>query len=393
MSGNKGNTIHFLSASDRVNYGDLLFPIIFQKFAEDKGFKIEFYNYGIVKSDLTGFGALPTESYLSLLQRVKRFNGGKLVVGGGEVFFADWNTLYSFINPLFFQLKKYRIIQKLNIPKLLLSKNKVEIPFCPSNGELKNEKLNLYFSSVGGTFSGDVNSDKNIKLGNIIKAASLLSVRDKRTMRSMEKHCLNAKLIPDSAIIMSDYFEKDALLQKISKELNEIDKKYIFLQIGNFKGPQNLEKFAVDLKMLSDKMDLKIVLCPIGKAAGHEDHVILQRIKSYEDSFIFIDPKSIYDIMYLISNSSLYLGTSLHGLITAQSFSVPFIGLNKKLIKVSSYIKTWVNESMECLPFDDISKAESIFNEWDSSSLNKRTTQQKQLVSDNLSFILSDGEK
>lgn len=390
MSGTEKNIIHFLSASDRINYGDLLFPIIFKKYAEANNFKINFFNYGIAKSDLSDYGAIPTSSYLKLLKNVENVQGGKLVVGGGEVFFANWNKLYSFINPVYFKFNKYKIIKKLKLPKLLLANNKVEVPFCPSLKELRNDTLKLYFSSVGGSFSGKLDDSYNIKIKETLKSASLLSMRDNRSIASMKQIGLNANLVPDSAIIMSDFFTKKTLADLISlKPLKPTDR-YIFLQVGNFKGPQNVEQFALELRELSAELELHVVLCPIGKAAGHEDHLILQQIKSYDDSFNYIDPKSIFDVMYLIANSSLYLGTSLHGMITAQSFSVPFICLNKKLVKVSSYLKTWIHESMDCLEFDEIYKATDIFKEWDSVFVHKQTLKQKQLVRNNLNFILSD---
>src|SRR5690554_5319683 len=89
MNGPK--TIYFLSAADRLNYGDLLFPLIFKSFCDQK--KIGFRNYGLVKSDYSEFGGLPTMSYLQLLKDLKKGNG-ILVVGGGEVFFGNWVKLY-----------------------------------------------------------------------------------------------------------------------------------------------------------------------------------------------------------------------------------------------------------------------------------------------------------
>jgi hypothetical protein len=57
------NVVHFLAASDRVNYGDLLFPIVFGKVAEKKSLDAEIHYYGIVKSNLSYFGGYPTNSY------------------------------------------------------------------------------------------------------------------------------------------------------------------------------------------------------------------------------------------------------------------------------------------------------------------------------------------
>src|SRR5690606_14299117 len=182
------------------------FPILFKKFAENENCRIQFYNYGVVKSDLSHYKALPTDSYLKLLENVKN-KGGKLVVGGGEVFFANWKTLYSFINPIYLKISSNnffnRIDNKINFSKYILSKNKVDVPFCPSKEELENEFIKIYFSSVGGEFTGGKNKNSNQKLSKSLKESALLSVRDERTFLSMKSMDLDAKLIPDSAIIMS----------------------------------------------------------------------------------------------------------------------------------------------------------------------------------------------
>jgi hypothetical protein len=391
MNGNK-KIIHFLSASDRINYGDLLFPIIFKKFAEKNNYKIDFNNYGIIKSDLSKFGALPTMPYNKLLKQSK-IKGGKVVIGGGEVFFANWSKLYSFISPTYAKLLQKKWFKKLNlkfnIAKRLLISNKVDVPFAPSLFELQNKNINIYYSSVGGNFVGNYESNSNLRLKKTLEEASLLSVRDKRTQESMNLMGLNVKLVPDSALIMSDIFNKESLIDKVSiKHLPQ--QKYIFVQIGRYKGPKDIESFSRDLMSLSSRLNLEVVLCPIGKAPGHEDDKILKIIKENYTEFNFIDPQNIFDVMFLIANSSLYMGTSLHGVITAQSFEVPFIGLNPNLVKVDSYIKTWISKEMDCLSFEDINKAEKLFNSWDFQKLKTFTANQKAEVYENLKFILDD---
>ena len=393
MTGNK-KIIHFLSASDRINYGDLLFPIIFKKFAEVANFEIKFYNYGIIKSDLRHFGALRTLSYKKLIRNIEKF-GGNLIIGGGEVFFANWRTLYSFINPFYVRLIKMPFFEKLdrkfNLTNLLLSGNRVVVPFCPSNKELNNNALKIYYNSVGGSFNGYRGSIENLKIYESLNNCSLLSVRDNRTFESMREMNLTPKLVPDSAIIMSDFFKKKNLNKKISFLKLPTTRKYIFLQLGRHKGPKNLKNFSIGLKKLSNDLDLDVILCPIGKAPRHEDNVILKKLNELDNCFQYINPENIYDIMYLISNSALYMGTSLHGLITAQSYNVPFIGLNPELIKVQSYINTWIDEKMTCLSFDEISIAETIYRNWNFKDLREKTIKQKLQVKENLSFIL-DGK-
>ncbi|MGB8703800.1 MAG: hypothetical protein WCD31_02100, partial [Gillisia sp.] len=199
MTGNKN--VYFLTASDRINYGDLLFPLIFKKIAEENG--CEFYNYGIVKSDLSFFGALPTQSYNVLLEKIKD-STGKLVIGGGEVFFADWKTLYGFINPHYARAVKNRIIseieRKVRFSKFYLSLNRVSVPFCPAKSELKADKVKIYYNSVGGSFPYGENKKEIKIIKEALKDASLVSVRDKRTEKELQKLNVSSKIVPDSAI-------------------------------------------------------------------------------------------------------------------------------------------------------------------------------------------------
>ena len=191
---------------------------------------------------------------------------------------------------------------------------------------------------------------------------------------------------------MSDFFTNEILTEKstISEKMHSKD--FIFLQIGRFKRPNDLKKFSEDVKNLSSKLNLEVILCPIGKAARHEDDIVLKEICSFEKSFHYIDPKNIYDIMFLISISKIYIGTSLHGMITAQSFNVPFVGLNRKIEKLEGYIKYWIDENYENIDFEELHRIESIFNNWDFQKLNVLTNNQKEMVYANIFKILNDNE-
>ena len=52
-----------------------------------------------------------------------------------------------------------------------------------------------------------------------------------------------------------------------------------------------------------------------------------------------IDNPSIWDIMSLISQAEIYVGSSLHGAITAMSYNRPLIGFGPR--KLQTYIETW----------------------------------------------------
>jgi polysaccharide pyruvyl transferase WcaK-like protein len=391
MNGDK-KIVHFLSASDRINYGDLLFPILFKSVLESRHPQAVFINYAVVKSDFSEFGALPTASYLSFQKQVKLL-GGSVVVGGGEVFFTEWRTLYSYISPIYYRLLKNRYFKKLNakidFAKIVLSNNQVAIPFCPSPDELKNDNLNLFFSSVGGVFFGNKEKPKNSALIKTLKKSSLLSVRDQRSYDSMKLFGLDPKLVPDSAIIMSDIFSQESLYDKTDLK-NLKDKKYLFFQLGRYKSPTDLIKFTTQLKNIGEKLNLEVVLCPIGLAPGHEDDIILHKIYKLEPSFLLVKPKNIYDIMFAISNASLYVGTSLHGLITAQSFGKPYVGLNKNLTKLDSYLKTWTDKAMGCFDFESLEEIVPLYENWNFDLRSQQLLLQKQMVYSNLELMMSN---
>lgn len=121
MSGDKKN-IHFLAASDRINYGDLLFPIIFKSVLDKLYSNVIFKNYGIVKSNLSNFGGIKTESYKSLQSDLIN-SKGVLIICGGEVLFPTWTLIYSYINVFFKKLLGFRVFNKIE-------KNIFLVSFC-----------------------------------------------------------------------------------------------------------------------------------------------------------------------------------------------------------------------------------------------------------------------
>ncbi|WBL24870.1 polysaccharide pyruvyl transferase family protein [Zunongwangia sp. HGR-M22] len=389
MSGNK-KIIHFLSASDRLNYGDLLFPIIFKEMLNRHNIQAEFYNYGIVKSDLSYFGAMPTRSYRSFMKNVKK-QGGNVVIGGGEVLFVDWGSLLAFINirysKLLYNKVFSRIERRFNLTRYLLSNGHVLVPFAPSKNELNNNNVCIIYNSVGGVFSNSRLISKRKLFARNISSANYLSVRDARVKESLLTERIKSKLVPDSALIISDLFSIEEVCDRISFNPEHF-KDYIFLQVGKPYTPKDKEKFYKSFVELSEDLNTKILLCPIGLAPRHEDDYFLKEMQLYSDQFIFFYPKNVYDIMYLIGNSKIYVGTSLHGLITAQSFSVPFVPINNKIKKLKEYCNTWTSQNIdECIEYDNISSITKIFNNWNYLIAGQNLVEQKNMVYGNFENI------
>jgi len=386
-------TIYFLSASDRLNYGDLLFPIIFYNVIKGINPDVCINNYGLIKSDLTYFGALKTKSYREFYNDINR-DGGNIIIGGGEVLFSSWRVLYSFISPLYSKLSssyKFKAFEdKLNFTKYLLSNGAINYPFSPNKNNFSS-KVTLQYNSVGGGFYGINNDKKTLSLVNNMMSSDYNSVRDIRAKKSLIKKGIASQLCPDSALIMSDFFPENILKKEITININTLPKKYIFLQIGKNKGPKDIVEFSSNIIKQAELMNMGIVLCPIGQSPNHEDQDILNRIKSLSSRFSLITPENIYDIMYLISKSSAYIGTSLHGLITAQSYNTPFIPLNKKISKLDAYCSTWAKDVIPgSIEFLEIDQLEKIISNWDHEKMSSLTEQQKKQVYNNFNTIYSN---
>jgi len=384
--------IKIFAASDRNNYGDLLFPLVIQKIVLKERIHCEIENFGIIKSDLSAFGALPTQSYRQLIQSVKRDKGEEMqiIIAGGEVLGGRWLNILRYISEFWNRINSNKLLRRIVnrsgfIENYYYRFYKSSRPFILDHPFFS--KAAIAYNSVGALAAGGILNIK--RYYKYFEQVGVLSVRDNYSLSNFSSVGLKARLIPDSALIMSDLFTEE-LQQLVSDPVKEIGMSpYVFVQLGHSKGPDDLELFAGELETFSRKTGLRVVLCPIGLAMDHNDQKILSKLKSLIPSFIYYDPQNIYEIMFLLAHSKMYLGTSLHGIITAQSFGVPSIAFTEKIPKLKYYIQTWLADpdNIVC-GFTDFDKVNRRLAVYDSVLSAKKLEQQKQLVYRNLNEII-----
>lgn len=378
-------TLRYLSAGDRLNYGDFLFSLIFRHYFS-KSFEVQYY--GIVDSDFSNFGAIPTKSYKSFVREIHG-NNDIIIIGGGEVFFPNWIKLYTFINRTYAKLMQNRVLYKIEsimkLVKYFIPAQQSWFPFVPN---FTNE--NIYISA-GGEMSHLMKKRELNYLIDKLKEANFLSVRDFRTMHSLKKQNIPCTLLPDSAILMSKIYSLKHLTQAFeNKQGLTMDRgKYIYLQVGNEKGPADLTEFSKSINKFAAKRGCTVLCCPIGQAPRHEDHLILRKLCKQNKGWNYYEPKSIFEIMLLIAKASVYIGTSLHGIITSYAYSKPVIALNTALAKNESFIETWCNEFYgKPIDFHEIDdNAELIMGKWDKTRAKDCLVKQQKMVEDYFSEI------
>jgi hypothetical protein len=355
------NVVYLVGASDRFNYGDLLFPQIFKKILlnENRTY-LTIRHVGLIESNLSKYGGLPTVSLKKMYKEIFEKQGNySITIMGGEVLGPSWIDLLRCINFIFNTLARNSRINRYfnlnNIAKSYLG-GRTENAYILERGLLKSN-INLIYNSVGGI---NLPYHDSITINRILKhldGADYISVRDSYTYNNLKslglKKCL---LVPDCAILISELFSKDFLISKILKQ-NEAKYKhlsnsgYIFFQVNKTFGKKYLSDINEILTSIYKTYNLNIILCPIGKALIHEDDFPLKLISSkLSVPHIYFKRINIWEIMYLISNAKIFIGTSLHGIITAMSFLVPYIGIFKENQKINKYLATWgINNLNQCL--------------------------------------------
>jgi hypothetical protein len=84
-----------LGAFDRVNYGDLLFPLVVgNEFARSSP-ATRHEVYALVESDLSRFGALQTKPIRSIYHAGSLCQGDVVLFAGGGTIGVDWTYMYA----------------------------------------------------------------------------------------------------------------------------------------------------------------------------------------------------------------------------------------------------------------------------------------------------------
>lgn len=372
--------INIIGPYDRFNYGDLLFPKMI-KYALETRYPDHFqFNYfSIVDADFTEVGGVKTQNYHAFVNELNKSGNHNVIVAGGESIGANWDKLLGFINPLYFALLNkvtVRLFSSMGLAKKILG-GKSNFPFCINKSDFEGD-ITVAYNSVGGTSIPQ-------KCYPRLSDSDYIAVRENITLSLLKEEGIhNSHLFPDSAIILSDVFSIEDLMvhPKIRPSIKNLKaQSYLFVQVGKHKHNNNIPQIIEQLNQLGKETNSTIVLCPIGTAPGHEDDKVLKTISTQlSTANEYIDNPNVYEIIHLIAQSKLYIGTSLHGIISAMSYGVPYIGLNPKQKKVLGYLKTWgktpINEPSRCNDFLEKAK---IALKTERQKIIEDTEQQKEL--------------
>lgn len=342
------NHILIIGAFDRFNYGDLLFPLVIEAQLATYGQAFDARYFGIIESDLSALGGKPTDDIQAFYRACQENTGHtSVIVAGGEAVAVTWSSLLLALNSTFKRTHRFhhhinRLVDLNAFAKWKLH-GSTELPFVFTKSDFAGVDR-VIFNSLGGSEIDPSTFDRFGGLRDRLRGIDYFAVRDKATQRNLAEQGIDTHLYPDSAILMSNFYPTTILADRVSAAVAEYVAKnrngYVFFQIKNNHAKTNEQQIAKQLDAIAIQTGLHICLCPIGKALNHDDHLALQRIAPLlTQPYMLVDEVTVWDIMYLVANAGVYVGTSLHGAITAMSYAVPYVGV--AVPKLHSYLQTW----------------------------------------------------
>ncbi len=356
-----------LGAFDRFNYGDLLFPIVVNNEITANNNHIQSEVYALAKSDLSRYGALKT-SPLKLLYKHNTIQEDDVIIfAGGGTIGADWLHMHSNLVNSTGNLALYYLMRVCgnkfaNKFSQYYFGGRTLFPWVAVPSDF-SKPVKVAYNAVGGSELANLNKDAQAHILNDLTKASYISVRDAETKRLLApvENSICIELAPDSAILMSEQFPVSELLNKAGNKTREQinEAPYLCFQSNDSYASAHIDGIISMLESAYRVHGLRTLLLPIGRYTGLSDHIALSKIRNKlsTPAAIISSESSIWEIMLTIAKAKIFLGTSLHGNVTSQSFAVPHLGLSEKPSKLDFYLGTWdLKEQSKCMPLNKVNE-------------------------------------
>lgn len=297
--------IYQFGTFDVANYGDLLFPLLAQRRLASLDTKI------IAVSPIGG--APVWEDCMPSIRVDEIENIGHpacVLIGGGYIIR---------LLPMRLPVYNYGTVPLLGNPDLWVGASHLamhEIPVC--------------WNAPGVPFS--FSKEQRPFVCECIERSDYVSVRDEPSRNFLLEACPGADIavVPDPVWEISNFWTPHELSEAYERSFlsrgQDKPSRSIAVHVNTAFVKGGMEKtIAGWLDQISEDLDAKIILLSIGPCHG-DDKLMRFVSKHMKTSPLLIDkPNSLKEIASCIAHADLYLGSSMHGLITASSFCVPGI--------------------------------------------------------------------
>jgi hypothetical protein len=355
-------------AFDRHNFGDLLFPHIAEQLLEGKPLLFA----GLAARDLRGEGG---HQVRALAQVVAEWGGGPVNIlhVGGELLTCDaWQAAVMLLPPH----QAHEVIARLDAkPQQKMQWAQQQLggdalaPYTLSR-QLFPHAARVLFNAVGGVDLGRCDAALRAEVVAKLKAADLVSVRDRQTLAELEAAGVAATLLPDPAVMVAELFGPRIRQRtgegELAALLAALPQGYLAVQFSaDFGDDATLAAIAAQLDRVAVATGYGIVLFRAGAAPWHDELVCYQRLAARikQARLKIFTSLNLWDICALIAHSRGYCGSSLHGRIVALAFALPRLNLRHPtqpgaLTKQAAFATTWEQTNLPAtVAVDEIAAA------------------------------------
>jgi len=339
---------HF-AASDRENYGDLLYPVIIRKMLESRGCTEEIRYFSFLDGPAPGDSGYAITCIQELLNAETALLSS-LIIGGGDILRTDTTTLASHYKYIYRQRIGHPILhwfgeKYLKRPTVVDKFLQRYMSYC-APGPFLLDKRDFpgigaaYYCSCGAPL--DFSVEEKGRVRDVLENAAFLSVRDRQSRDKLQAAGVTREIhaVPDLIMTLSDYFDPATERSKGQRLLTlfgvDTGKKIVTFQCMPHAG-EPMEEIVAQLSRYRERADVEIVLLPLGYC--HSDDRFLKRLSRESGGiFRYIGVRSIFDMLSVLAASDLFIGTSMHGNITALSYGIPHLFGPIKVDKAEGFL-------------------------------------------------------
>lgn len=342
-------TAILFGACDRHNLGDLLFPHIAASLLVPR----EVFVAGLAERDLTPLGGHRVRAVGELL---RKFPDAPLIHAGGELLTCDaWEAAVMLLPaeeaPGVISQYDGRP-ERFDWARQFLGMED-RAPYClgksqsPQHGE-------VIFNGVGGVDLDRRNAAQREEVLAKLRGADWIGVRDKLTFAQLAAAGIDARLMPDPAVLTADLFGERIRERGEAGEVADVraafPQGYLAVQFAASLGDDvTLARIAEGLAR--EATGRGIVFFRAGAAPWHDDIEVYRRAAvvfrgvDAAPTRVF-ESLDVWDICALIASGAGFAGSSLHGRIVAEAFGVPVVdGIVPVGAKVAAYRDTWAGRA------------------------------------------------
>lgn len=294
--------IAFTGVFDLANYGDHLFPIVFQSEMERRNLDFQFFLFSPFACKQAFDKSTDVFALTDLENMHLQSPFDAIIVGGGEV-------THFLQSPEKLQIgdkeyREYPISQTWIIPSLMALKYNIPLIWnAPGANSFHFAEPFRWMAQA------------------LCTSVDYLSVRNE-TSRQILLECgvsgEKIQVCPDTALLISDIVPYNSL-DTVKDSLLPFSQEYVVFHTNRFLSEEGINAAIDCLDMLQNK-GYKVVLLPL--AYTHGDELILHEINKRADFRYteFSKTLSLNEMMSVLACSSLYIGSSFHGCVTSVAY-------------------------------------------------------------------------